>query len=131
MFNQNYYGKSCGCNTSCPQSCPTYQTCNQVVQTANVEDVPHYINYNTHVINNCIKRHINIPTYSTSSENVMINEYAQAAPMYQQPVMYNQYYQQQMYSPNQYQGNVGTEGYNKQYNPFQQMSNLTTPFGNQ
>ena len=43
-----------------------------------------------HVINNCVKRHVNVPTYSTSAENVLINEYVQGVPMYQQPMMYNQ-----------------------------------------
>ena len=43
-INQN-----CGCNMGCPNTQPTYQQCNQVVQTCNVEDVPHYINYHTHV----------------------------------------------------------------------------------
>lgn len=42
--NQNY----CGCNNECPNIAPTYQQCNQVVQTCNVENVPHYINYHTH-----------------------------------------------------------------------------------
>lgn len=43
-----------------------------------------------HVVNNCVKRHVNIPTYSTSGENVFINEYVQGAPMYGGPYMYNQ-----------------------------------------
>lgn len=48
---------SCGCKTNdsgcgCPTSVPTYQQCNQVVQTCNVEDVPHYTNYHTHAVNN-------------------------------------------------------------------------------
>ena len=38
-----------------------------------------------HIINNCIKRYINIPTYSVSTENEYINEYVSAEPMYQQP----------------------------------------------
>ena len=88
----NYLGSNvnqnpCGCNSGCPTTMPTYQQCNQVVQTCNVEEVPHYINYHTHIVNNCIKRHVNIPTYSTSGENVMINEYVQGMPM----PMYNQY----------------------------------------
>ena len=47
--------KSCGCNQM--------PSCNQVVETYNVEMIPHYTNYHTTHINNCIKRHINIPTY--------------------------------------------------------------------
>lgn len=78
---------SCGCSKdTCPKAAPTYQQCNQVVQTCNVEDVPHYTNYHTHVVNNCVKRHINIPTYSTTSENVLINEYVEGQPVYQEPV---------------------------------------------
>ena len=63
-------------------------------------------------MNNCIKRHIHIPTYSTSSENVYLDEYVQGQPMYQQPVMYNQI----AYNPNQYQGNVSTEPFQQQMN---------------
>ena len=84
-----------------------------------------------HVVNNCIKRHINIPTYSTSQETVLQNQFVDGMPMYQQPVygqlpmqnpMYGQMMQgnmggcgcnqcNQMMQPNnvQYQGNVGTE----------------------
>lgn len=142
MFYQgqmmNYNEGSCGCNTGCPTAYPTSQQCNQVVQTCNVQDVPHYINYHTHVVNNCIKRHINIPTYSTSAENVMIDEYVQGSPMYAQPMMYGQpmynqgmsMNQQMMYSPNQYQGNIGTEGLQQQMQqtPFQGMANPMNPF---
>ena len=67
-----------------------------------------------HVVNNCIKKHINIPVYSQSSENVLIDEYVQGQPIYQQPVMFNQSMinQQMVYSPNQYQGNVVKKAYN-------------------
>ncbi len=43
-LNQN----CCGCNNGCQNTLPTYQQCNQVVQTCNVEEVPHFINYHTH-----------------------------------------------------------------------------------
>ena len=126
---------SCGCGgnepTGCPTCAPTYQQCNQVVQTCNVEDVPHYTNYHTHVVNNCVKRHINIPTYSTSAENVMINEYVQGQPMYQQPMMYPQF-PQQPYMPGQYQGNVGTDPVAQQtpnVNP-QGFQGMVPPMGN-
>lgn len=107
-------GGPCGCG--CPSELPTYQQCNQVVQTCNVQEVPHYTNYNTHVVNNCIKRHINIPTYSTTTENVMINEFVQGQPVYQDPFMYgpqgNPYTQGTMYNPGVgYPGNV-PEGVN-------------------
>ena len=108
---------SCGCGAeqgmSCPKAAPTFQQCNQVVPTCNVEDVPQYTNYHTQVVNNCVKRHINIPTYSTSAENIMINEYVQGQPMYQQPVLYPQFPQQPMMQ-GQYQGNVGTEPFVQQ-----------------
>ena len=71
-----------------------------------------------HVVNNCIKRHVNVPTYSTSGENVMINEYVQGTPMYQQPMMMNNqmmYQQPYMYPYGQYQGNVGVEGIQQEY----------------
>ena len=42
----------------------------------------------SHVVNNHVIRHVNIPTYSTSSENVYINEFVQGQPIYQQPVFY-------------------------------------------
>ena len=100
MNNQN----GCGCNDGCSMSMPTTNQYNQVLQTCNVEEVPHYQGIHTHVINNCIKKHINIPVYSTSSENVVINEFVQGQPIYQQPMMCNQ-----AYSPNQYQANVGTD----------------------
>ena len=125
MFYQgNVDSNQCGCQNVCPYAVPTYQQCNQVVHTCNVQDVPHYTNYHTHVVNNCIKRHINIPTYSTSTENVYLDEYVQGVPMYQQPMMYNQGINMN-YSPNQYQGNVGTEG----LQPMNQFQNLN-PFNN-
>ena len=127
---------SCGCQ--CPTMAPTYQQCNQVVQTYNYEDIPHYINYHTHIVNNCVKRHVNVPTCSASTENVVINEYVptpQMMPSYipQQPYPYGQM--------TQYQGNVGVEGYQQQMsnpyqsmmnqvNPFPQMPNMMNPFGN-
>lgn len=48
MFYQGQSNNSCGCNQGCPQAVPSYQQCNQVVQTCNVQDVPHYTNYHTH-----------------------------------------------------------------------------------
>lgn len=126
----NFFGsnqETCGCNT-CGNACgtpvvnpcgtfsPTYQQYNQVVQTCNVEEVPHYVNYHTHVVNNFVKRHVNIPTYSTSGENVVINEYAQT------PAMANPYIQwqqpncgcQSMNPTAEYIGNVGTNPYQPQ-----------------
>jgi hypothetical protein len=48
MFYQGQMNNQCGCNQTCPQASPTYQQCNQVVQTCNVQDVPHVINHHTH-----------------------------------------------------------------------------------
>ena len=132
----NFQGSNLNCNQGVPYpmndcnqgtrpSClPTYQQCNQVVQTCNVQDVPHYVNYHTHVINNCVKRHINIPTYSNSQENVMVNEYVQGMPLYQQPFFYNQPFQQQMpfYQQPLDQGNFGGMPNYQGTTPF-------TPFG--
>ena len=110
FMGQNYGSNGCGCQTQ-----PTFEQCKQVVQTCNVEEVPHYINYHTHVVNNIVKKHVNIPTYSMSEENILI-EYppAQAMPMgyMPQPIQNCQgTYQQPMYANQmpQYQGNVGTE----------------------
>lgn len=125
MMNQNE--GSCGCG--CSQGCPTCQQCNQVVQTCNVQDVPHYINYHTHVVNNCIKRHINIPTYSTSTENVYYDEYVQGQPIYQQPVMVQQQpmymQQQQMVQPtvDTQLPNYGPQGYQGMVNPMNPFNN--------
>lgn len=44
--NMNPNNNTCGCG--CNNGIPTYQQCNQVVQTCNYEDVPHYMNYHTH-----------------------------------------------------------------------------------
>lgn len=49
FYQNNQFDGGCGCNSGCQQALPTYQQCNQVVQTYNVEDVPHYTNYHTHV----------------------------------------------------------------------------------
>ncbi len=53
MFYQgNMINNDCGCNNGCMQAQPTSMQCNQVVQTCNVQEVPHYINYHTHAVNN-------------------------------------------------------------------------------
>ena len=85
MFYQGQTNTSCGCNQGCQIADPTYQKCNQVVQTCNVQDVPHYTNYHTHLVNNCIKRHISVPTYSASQETVLQDQYVDGAPMYGYP----------------------------------------------
>ena len=108
MFYQGQTNNTCGCNQgSCPQTLPTYQQCNQVIHVCNVEEIPHYIDFHTHVVNDCVKKHINVPTYSTSMENVLINEYPQAQGA--MPYMpYQPIYGNQMFgNVDQYQGNVG------------------------
>ena len=49
--------------------------CNQVVQQQCTVDLPYYVNYNTHVVNNVIRRHIQIPVYSQTQETVYIDEW--------------------------------------------------------
>ena len=49
MFCQGQTNQLCGSAQGYPVNVPTYQQCNQVVQTCNVQEVPHYTNYHTHV----------------------------------------------------------------------------------
>ena len=130
MYNFNNQDSGC---TSCVMAQPTYQQCNNVVQTYNYQDVPHVTNYHTHTVNNCIKRHINIPTYTASQETVYVDEYVSGAPTYQNQPIYNQGMNQPIYYSNtQYQGNVDTEGFSNQmtqngfygYNPMIQPYNM-------
>lgn len=73
-------------NSGCCQNPgPTYQCQNQVVNRCNVVEIPHYINYHTQIVNNCIRRHINVPTYSQSEEVRYIDEYVNG------PMNYNTY----------------------------------------
>lgn len=71
MQNQGMYD-GCGCNNMMPQVLPS---CNQVVQKCFVEDMPYYVGYNTHVVNNVVRRHIQIPVYSQSQETVYFDEW--------------------------------------------------------
>ena len=48
MFYQGQTNQICGCAQGYPVNVPTYQQCNQVVQTCNVQDIPNYTNYHTH-----------------------------------------------------------------------------------
>ena len=108
--------------------------------THNFNIIQVYLNH-PHVINNCVKKHINIPVYSQSSENVYLDQYVEGMPIYQQPVMYNQNMMNQPMACNQgqYQGNLQTEPLQNtnnyqnmanQMNPFQQMPNMMNPFNN-
>lgn len=105
----------------CPNACPTYDNCNQVVQTCNVEEVPHYVNHHVHVVNNCVKKHVNIPTYSQSYETRIINEYDQTAYM-------NPMYANSMYGNPMYANSMCTNPTYNQY-PMNQMGNAKTGCG--
>ena len=70
MPNQGMYDM-CGTNMM-PQVMPG---CNQVVQKCFVEDMPYYVGYNMHVVNNVVRRHIQIPVYSQSQEVVYFDEW--------------------------------------------------------
>lgn len=105
----NYYQ-----NTTKTMGCPTYQNCQQTVESCNIEEIPHYINYHTHNVYNVIKRHINIPTCSSSSEVRVYNEY--------QPITSNCY----GYG-NPYQGMSNYPNYTP---PYQGLNNFFVPFPN-
>ena len=120
-FQGNNVNNDCGCGNTWPYTQPTYQQCQQVVHTCNVQDIPHYINYHTHIVNNCVKRHVNVPTYSQSSENVLINEFVPNTFIPNQyPVNMGMNYPND-YMMGQYQGNVGTQYPNQMcnINPFE------------
>lgn len=51
------------------------QGCGQVLQQTCAVDMPYYVNYNTHVVNNVIRRHIQIPVYTQTQETVYIDEW--------------------------------------------------------
>ena len=49
--------------------------CNQVVEQTCAVDMPYYVNYNTHVVNNVVRRHIQIPVYSQTQQTVYFDEW--------------------------------------------------------
>ncbi len=59
---------------------PTYNTCCNVVGTCYVEEIPQYTNHHTHVINTCVRRYVNIPTFTTDEEMVYKDEYVNCMP---------------------------------------------------
>lgn len=65
----------CGCNQMMP---PVTPSCNQVVQKCFVEEIPYYVGYNTHVVNNVVRRHIQIPVYSQTQETIYFDEWQQS-----------------------------------------------------
>lgn len=94
MFNFN--------NNCCNNMSPTYNCCNQVVNKCYYEDIPHYTNYHTTVVNNCIRRHINIPTFTQSEEVVYTDEYINSNPIYynQMNNNYNNFFKEAEPNPN-------------------------------
>lgn len=111
-----------------------YPCCNNtynVVETTNVEDIPYYTNHHTHIINNCIKRHINIPTYSCDAETVVLDEYVNTNPVYYNNTTYqnyNPYYNNQMNQ--EYMGNVGTNPISNNYANINPNFNGFNPYNN-
>lgn len=53
--------------------CPPRDNC-KVLNKCFVEEVPHYYNCHTHVVNTCVRKHCYIPTYSCSEETVYVDE---------------------------------------------------------
>ena len=53
----------------------TQPGCNQVVEQTCALDIPYYVNYNTHVVNNVVRRHIQIPVYSQTQQTVYFDEW--------------------------------------------------------
>lgn len=121
-----------GQSSPCCNSASTYSNCCQTVNKCFYEDVPHYVNHHTHVVNNCIKRHYVVPTYSTDEETVYIDENVQQ-PMYYQPVQNAQAVQPEMTNFNNTATNQVPNGFfnpqataiNPGFNPF----GFNTPFG--
>ncbi len=103
-------------NCGCCNQMPYY---NQVLNTCNVEMIPHYTNYHTTHVNNCIKRHVNIPVFTESYETVFTNEYVEGNPIYypygyNNPILNNYNYN----SNDNYLGNVSTNPNLKTFNGY-------------
>ncbi len=120
-----------------------YPGFNNVFQTCEYEDIPNYVNYHTHMINNQIKRHVNIPTFSNSCETRVFHEYdpmmqfmnigpscgGYNQPMYanqefmnnQQPSFMNPSNNQPFY--NQQMSNEGMNNFNNFFVPFPYRNN--------
>ena len=66
----------CGCGGQMPfMGGYNQQSFGQVVQQTCAVDMPYYVNYNTHVVNNVVRRHIQIPVYTQTQETVYIDEW--------------------------------------------------------
>lgn len=68
-------GMGCGCGMGAMNTGLAQSGCNQVVQQTCAVDMPYYVNYNTHVVNNVVRRHIQIPVYSQTQETVYFDEW--------------------------------------------------------
>lgn len=113
------YNKPCGCGCQPAPMMPEV-CCNNVVKKCFVEEVPHVVNYNTHVVNECVKKHITVPKYTTTEETVYIDEYAFTP--FQLPYQYQQFeMQQQMQQqiPNQNLTQMPNVNMTNPFNPFQ------------
>lgn len=67
----------CGCGGAMMNQPFGQSGCNQVVEQTCAVDMPYYVNYNTHVVNNVVRRHIQIPVYSQTQETVYFDEWQQ------------------------------------------------------
>ena len=70
----------CGCGSgmnTMPMMNQQYMQpgCSQVVEQTCAVDMPYYVNYNTHVVNNVVRRHIQIPVYSQTQQTVYFDEW--------------------------------------------------------
>ncbi len=97
----NNYNSPCGCTPMVPE-----MHCNNVVKKCYVEEVPHVVNYNTHVINECVKKHITVPKYTTTEETIFIDEF-QFNP-YQVPYQYQPMMENNMVQPMMQQQGIPT-----------------------
>ena len=72
-------GCCCGMNTGFNAGMTTglmqQPGCNQVVEQTCAVDMPYYVNYNTHMVNNVVRRHIQIPVYTQTQETVYFDEW--------------------------------------------------------
>lgn len=67
-FKENYYQENMGCPFNENTGCGDYKCCNQVEESCQFVDIPHYVNYHTHNIMNVYKRHFTIPTCSQQAK---------------------------------------------------------------
>ncbi len=132
-MNTMNHGNNCGCGCcQLPAACPTYTCCNNTVNKCTVQDFPHYSNYHTNVVNTHIRRHVNIPQYTTTETEQFVDQFVQ-----EQPVYYpTQYIAQPMPQPMPMPYPMNTVPFDQtntvpfitQGVPFNQMGTNTVPF---